>query len=608
MKKDINSSKLIACMLALGFLTVGSGCTDSDYDLSNVDTTIGVGSDGLELPVCDTENIMLDDVLNLNNSDFVSIAENGDYMFNKDGDNADPSHPKINKVVVQKATINNNFKVTVALPAVAPVAARGKHRVSQIAEVSAEGKTVEFHYTGDASGDIKEIKEAKTSSDITIDVNVSPNLKRAVPVFKTLTLTVPSYMKLAIKQCSPKQPDYDAATGKVVFHNINSSAKIQLHAVLEAMNFREPATAENSLVHKPGKDGKDGRVDLNGVALMGVTFDEIDEAYASSSDLYVSSNMTMGAITVHEATGKFDPDIELSELGKVYITDIPDFLTDGEVKVNLYNPLINVKINSDIDIAGYISGTLYAEDEHGTLINSVAVPEFRINPNGVTKVAICKYAEGVDASLYHQVVAIPNLSDVIERIPRTVRFEANSRADATRESTMELGKRYTITPEYSISAPLAFDEGARIVYNDTLDGWNDDINDFELMDGAALMLTTDIENKVPAFLQLSAWAVDVNGNIIPHERINVEVSNTIKASEDGVTAVSTPVTIRLTEAQKGALKEVDGITYRVVAAANGDDKVIVDKTINAYNQTLRANNIKVKLVGRIIVNTDDDKE
>lgn len=161
MKKDINSSKLIACMLALGFLTVGSGCTDSDYDLSNVDTTIGVGSDGLELPVCDTENIMLDDVLNLNNSDFVSIAENGDYMFNKDGDNADPSHPKINKVVVQKATINNNFKVTVALPAVAPVAARGKHRISQIAEVSAEGKTVEFHYTGDASGDIKEIKEER---------------------------------------------------------------------------------------------------------------------------------------------------------------------------------------------------------------------------------------------------------------------------------------------------------------------------------------------------------------------------------------------------------------------------------------------------------------
>lgn len=50
MKKDINSSKLIACMLALGFLTVGAGCTDSDYDLSNVDTTIGVGSDGLELP------------------------------------------------------------------------------------------------------------------------------------------------------------------------------------------------------------------------------------------------------------------------------------------------------------------------------------------------------------------------------------------------------------------------------------------------------------------------------------------------------------------------------------------------------------------------------
>lgn len=608
MKKDINNSKLIACMLALGFIAVGAGCTDSDYDLSNVDTTIGVGSDGLELPVCDTEDIMLDDVLNLNNSDFVSIADNGDYMFRKDGDAADPSHPKINKVVVQKATVNNDFKVQVSLPTASSVAPRGKHRASQIDEVSAEGKTVEFHYTGDASGDIKELKEAQTASDITINMNVSPNLQRVVPVFKTITLTVPSYMKLAIKQCSPKQPSYDAATGKVVFSNVSSSAKIQLNATLETISFTEKATEENSLVHTPGVGGKDGTVELKGVALMGVTFDEIDDSHASLSDLYVSSTMTMGAITVNEATGKFDPDIELSDLGKVDINDVPDFLTDGDVKVNLYNPVIDIKINSDIDIAGYISGTLYAEDENGTNISTVTVPEFRINPDGITRVAMCKYAEGVDASLYDQVVAIPNLSDVTVRIPKTVRFEAAARADAQRESTMELGKRYTITPEYSISAPLAFDEGARIVYSDTLDGWNDDINDFELTDGAAVVLTADIENKVPAFLTLSAWAVDVNGNILPDEKVKVEVSSTIAASEDGVTAAATPMTIRLSETQKGSIKEVDGITFRVVAAADGDNKSIVGKTINAYNQTLKVNNIKVKLVGRLIVNSDDDKK
>ncbi|WP_293491555.1 hypothetical protein, partial [Prevotella sp.] len=83
MNKGINKFRIVACMLAAGFLAVGSGCTDSDFDLSNIDQTIGIGGDGLQLPTNSTENIVLDDLLDLNNSDFISIAENGDYMFSK---------------------------------------------------------------------------------------------------------------------------------------------------------------------------------------------------------------------------------------------------------------------------------------------------------------------------------------------------------------------------------------------------------------------------------------------------------------------------------------------------------------------------------------------
>ena len=50
MSKRINNSKIVACMLALGFMAVGSGCTDSDFDLSSIDSTIGLGGDGLQLP------------------------------------------------------------------------------------------------------------------------------------------------------------------------------------------------------------------------------------------------------------------------------------------------------------------------------------------------------------------------------------------------------------------------------------------------------------------------------------------------------------------------------------------------------------------------------
>lgn len=77
MKSDINKSKMLVCLLSCGMLTLGTGCTDNDFDLSKIDTTIGIGGDELTLPTNSTENIMLDDVLELNNSDLVYIAENG---------------------------------------------------------------------------------------------------------------------------------------------------------------------------------------------------------------------------------------------------------------------------------------------------------------------------------------------------------------------------------------------------------------------------------------------------------------------------------------------------------------------------------------------------
>ena len=67
----------------------------------------------MQLPACSTEDMLLDDVLDLNNSDFISIADNGDYLFTKDGGDMTPAHPNIDKVEVTKARINNNFKVEI---------------------------------------------------------------------------------------------------------------------------------------------------------------------------------------------------------------------------------------------------------------------------------------------------------------------------------------------------------------------------------------------------------------------------------------------------------------------------------------------------------------
>lgn len=598
MNKGINKSRIVACMLAAGFLAVGSSCTDSDFDLSNIDQTIGIGGDGLQLPTNSTENIVLDDLLDLNNSDFISIAENGDYMFSKQSDDVKPSHPSIDEVLVKEAKVNNNFKIEIPESSLMQTRRKSAGHTKLSKTASVEGEASEFKYRGNVPFEIRDLISAKTASDINIDVNVTAELKKVIPTFKTMTVTIPSYLKLNIGKCSPSQPEYDAEKGIITFHNISSSAKINIKANISSLDFSTPPP---TVVFTPGVLGADGSIDFDGAVLRGITFDEVNKEGNSLQNLYMSAKMTMGAIRVTEATGKFKPNLDLEDLGNVNINNVPDFLTDYDVTINLYNPVIELTANSDIDVAGVATATLIAEDERGNEMAKVEIRGLNIKPNGTTRLCICKHKEGIDETKYDQVKVVSNLSDIVRKIPHRINCKAEVDADTYRKGTVKLGKKYTIDADVHMSAPLAFDEGAQIVYTDTIDGWNEDIDKFSFAEGAYIEMTTEVENKMPAYLNVSAFAIDVNGKEIPQHRIRVDVSNSVKASEDGEKAVVTPVTIKLRENEKGALKTVDGIVFRVTAAAGDKDaQTIVGKTINAYKHTLTARNIKVRLVGKII--------
>lgn len=598
MNKGINKSRIVACMLAAGFLAVGSGCTDSDFDLSNIDQTIGIGGDGLQLPTNSTENIVLDDLLDLNNSDFISIAENGDYMFSKQSDDVKPSHPSIDEVLVKEAKVNNNFKIEIPESSLMQTRRKSAGHTKLSKTASVEGEASEFKYRGNVPFEIRDLISAKTASDINIDVNVTAELKKVIPTFKTMTVTIPSYLKLNIGKCSPSQPEYDAEKGIITFHNISSSAKINIKANISSLDFSTPPP---TVVFTPGVLGADGSIDFDGAVLLGITFDEVNKEGNSLQNLYMSAKMTMGAIRVTEATGKFKPNLDLEDLGNVNINNVPDFLTDYDVTINLYNPVIELTANSDIDVAGVATATLIAEDERGNEMAKVEIRGLNIKPNGTTRLCICKHKEGIDETKYDQVKVVSNLSDIVRKIPHRINCKAEVDADTYRKGTVKLGKKYTIDADVHMSAPLAFDEGAQIVYTDTIDGWNEDIDKFSFAEGAYIEMTTEVENKMPAYLNVSAFAIDVNGKEIPQHRIRVDVSNSVKASEDGEKAVVTPVTIKLRENEKGALKTVDGIVFRVTAAAGDKDaQTIVGKTINAYKHTLTARNTKVRLVGKII--------
>lgn len=609
MKHDSRKTRVLIGILSLGFLAIGSGCSDSDFDLSDIDTTIGVGGDGLELPVSSTENIVLDDILDLGNSDLVAIAENGDYIFTKDGGECTPARPSVARVSVMPSSIDDNFRVDIKLPSSLLASGRSaKRRVKTFDDISFEGKVAEFAYSGKTPKEIRSLSSAGVSSAIAITVKPSAALKSCVPVFKSLTLTLPSYMEVDITSCSAADFTYDRQSGKITLSNVSSASPIYINGTVASLDFGTAATAENELSFIPGGISAEGTVTLRGEVKTGVTINEANVEAAASGNMYIEAGMTMGEISMNSAKGRFNPEINLGEIGSVNINNVPDFLTGDDVKINLYNPMIVLSVSSNIAVAGKLSGKLIAEGDNRQVLATVSVPEMTIKPhagasggNTVTNICICKNPDMVDKGLYDEIVEVANLSELLYTIPKTLRFEADAKADATQESEIMLGKSYEIVPHYTFSAPLAFDEGAKIVYRDVIDGWNDDIDDVEFADGTYIELSAEIENRMPAYLNVSANAVDVNGQEMSADRIEVSVSNSIKASADGTTAVTTPLTVTLKEKQKGALKSVDGLKFRIEAASGENGSAsIVGQTINAYRHTLTARNIKVKLVGRII--------
>lgn len=601
MKNDSNKSKMLVCLLSCGLLTLGTGCTDNDFDLSKIDTTIGIGGDGLTLPTNSTENIMLDDFLELNNSDLVSIADNGDYMFHKEGDDCTPAHPNIDKVVVTSQGINNNFKVAVTVPPSVLLSGRKlSKRAKKIDLIKAGGKVAEFEYVGNAPKEIEDLTSAGVAAPVTIRVNLSHDLKSFVPKFKELTLQIPSYMHLDITSCSPNSYSYDTKTGKITLKDVNTASDIVIKGKVTTLDFKATPTTNNKLTFVANKKNE-GKVNMKGEIETSISFDEINANVTSiPSDLHLSAVMSMGDITITSAKGKFNPDIDLGNLGNIEINDVPDFLTGDDVNVNLHNPVIELEIGSDIAVTGKVSGTIVATFDNGKPNRSVDIPKMTIKPNANTHICICKHKEGVDDTQYDEVVEVPNLSDIFATIPKTIKFDADASADATKEAEVELEHQYTITPKYNITAPLAFDAGANISYTDSFDGWNEDIEDCEFAEGTYIELTADIENKLPAYLDVNANAIDVDGNKMSQDLIEVKVSNPIAASTDGVQAKTTPIIITLREKKSGMLKKVDGLEYNIKLAAGEGNDAIVGKTINAYHHTITAKNIKVKLVGKII--------
>lgn len=585
----MKASLLLVSLLTLGFSV--TGCTNDDYDFDQIDATMGFGSGELEIPASSTMNIPLSDILELEEGGSVKIAANGDYLFQLTGSDASSASPMISPIVLTGSSYFNTLTLSTHS------AAKGTRTAgTHLSFVSPKQQM--FVYNGTDAA-VKSLKSAEVDGEIVLNVNLTlGGLSSAITKLDKVTLTLPGYLQIShVSGNGNGVPMVNVS--KITVENVSTSRNLELTIKAKKLDF------ENQDAYGKVAVGNNGSIKMDGYFDLGI---EADATGVPTSPLTIGANVNVNDITLKSATGIFDPEINISSLGDVTVTGVPDFLSEDGVRADLENPQIILTVHNDMDAAAKVSAKVIST-KNGQNLATVQLPEMNISKTTVapvTKVCICRHQTEELTRQYGaaNVYEVSNLATLInQHIPDHVQItDVEANADLSQEMTIEFGRSYHIEPSYEIYAPLAFAEDAVIEYADDFDGWNDDIDDLELAKDTYLRLTADAQNLVPATLIVEATPLGLDGTDISNLiEVNVK-QGTVKASTDGVTAATSPLEIELREKEKGGLQKLDGLSYKVKGKASHDGTIVTGIILNSEKHTLKLENIKVKLVGKVIGN------
>lgn len=588
-KKQMKASLLLASLLTLGFSL--TGCTNDDYDFDQIDATMGFGSGELEIPASSTMNIPLSDILELEEGGSVKIAANGDYLFQLTGSEASSASPMISPIHLTGKSDKHTITLGTSSAAKGTRAA-GTH----LSFVSPKQQM--FVYNGTDAA-VKSLKSAEVAGEIELKIILTlGGLSSAINKINKATLTLPGYLE--ISQVTGNGNGVPMVYGsKITMENVSTSRNLQLTIKAKKLDFEKQDDYGKVVI------GDNGSIKMDGYFDLGI---EANITGVPTSELSIGANVTVNDITLKSATGIFDPEINISSLGDVSVTGVPDFLSEDGVRADLDNPQIILSIQNDMDAAAKVSAKVIST-KNGQNLATVQLPEMNICKTTVapvTRICICRHKTAELTAQYGaaNVYEVSNLATLInQHIPDHVQItDVEAKADLSQEMTIEFGRNYNVVPSYEIYAPLAFAEDAVIEYADDFDGWNDDLDDLELSEGTYVRLTADAQNLVPATLIVEATPLGLEGTDISNLiEVNVK-KGTVKASADGVTAVNSPLEIELREKEKGGLQKLDGLSYKVKGKASHDGTTVTGINLNSEKHTLKLENIKVKLVGKVIGN------
>ena len=579
-------SPLWGFLLSFPLWTVS--CVDNKYDLDkDIDMTINVGGEYLTIPAGSTDTTFLSKIIEVEEGDILQpdATTRVYHLTKKDDINVEPTTVK--EVTVGATTtdlesieIVNNTGVSFSEPEVS-------------ADITISG---DFEATAnDIDEALKELGSlrAKTPVDLnlTIDFNISGgNLTFNQVKANKLKLVFPDY--IVFKEDEGIQDNELILDEEVLSVNGSSytrTLKVEGYKFSDAAGSGMKLNAEGSLTIE-------GNISMEG--------DVVTSGISGTGALALVPKAVLEEMTVNSVTGVIQPKIE-AETTKIELNDLPDFLKDEDTRLDITNPVILLKADNPLETDVEIDAVLTPKKNNVNIEGH----EVKIGTGyGQNKVALipgtniialsrtgkCSI-EGVTEN-----IKVEDINNLLETIPDDIDVNLQPIVRNENYYNAELGKEYDLPASYEVDVPLSFEQGLNIVYNDSVQDLNKDLNDLDKVSLKNAKIMLSVDNAIPLKLQLKAENVqikDVYGNELTAVKKTMEEDKQyVTESTDGEKPATSELVLSLTSDDTAFLSKIDRICFKITAVPGSATGVPLKDT-----QWLKVTSVKLSVPGGVNV-------
>lgn len=566
--------------LLLSFPLWTVSCVDNKYDLDkDIDMTINVGGEHLTIPAGSSDTAYLSKIIEVEEGDILQpdAATRVYHLTKRDDIDVDPTTVK--EVTISSA--NTDLK----------------QELVGSDDGGSGSKTTELDVKNNLRAEASDIDEALIELGA-LGAKTPTSLTLAFEFLNTGNLTFGS---VTAKNLEIQLPDFLMfEKGEVEEGNkliLNNEELKNAQKVLHVIGYQFGGKAGEGEI-----PDKNRTITINGLVTM--QGQVVTSGINGSGSLTMTLDVTLEEMTANSVTGVIQPEIK-AETTNIELNDLPDFLKDEETRMDITNPVILLRAENQLETPVEVDAVLTPMKGNAQIdgkevkVGSGYGKTPVVLASGKNVIALSRTGEctieGVTSN-----VKVEDINDLLETIPDDIEVDLQPVVRNEGYYTAELGRAYEMPSSYEVDVPLSFEQNLNIVYNDSVQDLNKDLNDLDkvILKKANVLLTVD--NAIPLKLQLKPENVlikDVYGNELTAVKKTIEEDKQyVTESTDGEKTVTSELVLNLTSEDTAFLSKIDRICFKLTAVPGSATGVPLKDT-----QWLKVTSIKLSVPGGVNV-------